>query len=108
MDVNTALDPERGQVFDDRGNPRVKHTPRGTPEMIVRMTIEMPEGALSPATGCLRPRAAPGRRGQSYELRLVSRARAAEIAGVSRAAFLAALGRLGALAFQMIDLEDPR
>lgn len=35
-----------------------------------------------------------------YEMRLVSQGRAAEIAGVSRAEFLAALGRYGVTPFQ--------
>ncbi len=70
---------------------------------MVRMTIEIPEGALAAmrkdpsgfATD-LRLAAAV----KWYELRLVSQARAAEIAGISRSEFLHALSRLGTTPFQ--------
>lgn len=70
---------------------------------MVRMTIEMPEGALaamrkdpSGFAADLRVAAAV----KWYELRLVSQARAAEIAGISRSEFLQALSRLGTTPFQ--------
>ena len=70
---------------------------------MVRMTIEMPEGALaamrkdpSGFAADLRVAAAV----KWYELRLVSQARAAEIAGISRSDFLQALSRLGTTPFQ--------
>lgn len=75
---------------------------------MVRMTIEVPEGALS-ALG-----KAPDAFARElqlvaaikwYELRLVSQGRAAEIAGLSRAAFVAALGRFGVSPFQ-VDLDE--
>jgi len=70
---------------------------------MVKMTIEMPEGALAAlrkdATGFaadLRLAAAA----KWYELRLVSQARAAEIAGLSRSEFLEAISRLSVTPFQ--------
>ena len=70
---------------------------------MVRMTIEMPEGALSAmrkdpdafASGMRLAAAA-----KWYELGLVSQGRAAEIAGVSRRAFLDTLSRFGVSPFQ--------
>ena len=41
-----------------------------------------------------------------YELGLVSQGRAAEIAGLSRAEFLAALGRYGVSPFQQGDVNE--
>lgn len=70
---------------------------------MVRMTIEMPEEALAAlredADGFsreLRLAAAV----KWYELRRVSQGRAAEIAGLSRAEFIDALGRYGVSPFQ--------
>lgn len=70
---------------------------------MVRMTIEMPEGALAglrkdPADfmGEMRLAAAV----KWYELKLVSQERAAEIAGLSRSQFIDALGRFGVTPFQ--------
>jgi predicted HTH domain antitoxin len=70
---------------------------------MVRMTIDMPEGALAALhkdpqafTQELRLAAAV----KWYELSLVSQGRAAEIAGLSRSEFLSALGRFGVSPFQ--------
>jgi predicted HTH domain antitoxin len=70
---------------------------------MVRMTIEMPEGALAALhkdpngfAQELRLAAAV----KWYELRLVSQGRAAEIAGITRSEFLGALGRFGVSPFQ--------
>lgn len=70
---------------------------------MVRMTIEMPEGALAALhkdpngfAQELRLAAAV----KWYELRLVSQGRAAEIAGITRSEFLDALGRFGVSPFQ--------
>ena len=67
------------------------------------MTIEVPDSALS-ALGKAPDAFARELRLVAavkwYELRLVSQGRAAEIAGVSRAAFVAALGRFGVSPFQ--------
>jgi predicted HTH domain antitoxin len=67
------------------------------------MTIEVPEGVLSalrkePAAFARELRLAAAVKW--YELRQISQARAAEIAGLSRADFLAALGRHGVSPFQ--------
>ncbi len=73
---------------------------------MVRMTIEMPEGALAAlredADGFskeLRIAAAV----KWYELRRISRSRAAEIAGLSQVDFLDALGRYDVLPFSEAD-----
>ncbi|MFN0062077.1 MAG: UPF0175 family protein [Myxococcaceae bacterium] len=70
---------------------------------MVRLTIDVPEGALSSLhkdpqgfTRELRLAAAV----KWYELRLLSQGRAAEVAGLSRAEFLDALGRFGVTPFQ--------
>jgi predicted HTH domain antitoxin len=70
---------------------------------MVRMTIEVPEGALAALRKDredfireLRLAAAV----KWYELRMISQGRAAEIAGLSRAAFIDALGRFGVSPFQ--------
>ncbi len=70
---------------------------------MVAMTIEVPEGVLSalrkdPAAFAKELRLAAAVKW--YELRQVSQARAAEIAGISRAEFLTALGRYGVSPFQ--------
>jgi predicted HTH domain antitoxin len=75
---------------------------------MVRMTIEMPDGALSAVGKAPEAFARELRLVAAvkwYELRVVSQGRAAEIAGVSRAAFVAALGRLGVSPFQ-VDLDE--
>ncbi len=70
---------------------------------MVSMTIDMPEGALAAmrkdSVGFaheMRLAAAV----KWYELRRVSQGRAAEIAGLSRAEFIAELGRFGVTPFQ--------
>ena len=70
---------------------------------MVHLTMEMPEGALASLrkdpTGFaqeMRLVAAI----KWYELRQVSQERAAQIAGISRAEFIAALGRYGVSPFQ--------
>ncbi len=70
---------------------------------MVRMTIEVPEGALSAlhqgpdeSSRALRLAAAV----KWYEMRRVSQGRAAEIAGVSRREFIEALSRYGVTPFQ--------
>ena len=70
---------------------------------MVRMTIEIPEGVLAslhedPASFARELRLAAAVKW--YEMRKVSQARAAEIAGVSRAELIAALGRFGVTPFQ--------
>jgi predicted HTH domain antitoxin len=72
------------------------------------MTIEMPEGALaalrkdpSAFASDLRLAAAA----KWYELRLVSQARAAEVAGLSRSEFLQAISHLGVMPFQCSAAE---
>jgi predicted HTH domain antitoxin len=70
---------------------------------MVRMTIEMPEGALAalhqdPQVFAREMRLAAAVKW--YELKAVSQGRAAEIAGVSRSEFLDALGRFGVSPFQ--------
>ena len=70
---------------------------------MVQLTIDVPEGALDAV------RKGPSKFTQEmrllaavkwYELQQVSQGRAAEIAGLSRAEFLAALGRLKVTPFQ--------
>lgn len=70
---------------------------------MVRMTIEVPEGALAalhqdPGGFAREMRLAAAVKW--YELKLVSQGRAAEIAGLSRSEFLDALGRFGVSPFQ--------
>jgi predicted HTH domain antitoxin len=70
---------------------------------MVQMTIEMPEGVLAalhkdPASFAKEMRLVAAVKW--YEMRQVSQARAAEIAGISRAEFLDTLGRFGVTAFQ--------
>ncbi len=75
---------------------------------MVRMTIEMPDGSLAAlhkdATGFaseMRLAAAV----KWYEMGTVSQGRAAEIAGLSRAAFINALSRFGVSPFQYFASE---
>ena len=75
---------------------------------MVQMTIDIPQGVLAalrkdPASfaGELRVVAAV----KWYEMRQVSQSRAAEIAGMSRTAFIEALGRFGASPFQYTGEE---
>jgi predicted HTH domain antitoxin len=70
---------------------------------MVQMTIEMPEGVLSalrkdPTAFAREMRLAAAVKW--YELRQVSQARAAEIAGISRREFIDALGRFDVTPFQ--------
>jgi predicted HTH domain antitoxin len=70
---------------------------------MVRMTIEMPEEALaalrmSPENFAQELRLAAAVKW--YELRRISQERAAKIAGLSRAAFLAELAQFGVSPFQ--------
>ncbi len=70
---------------------------------MVRVTIEMSEGVLSALGQAPEEFARELRLAAAvkwYELRRVSQGRAAEIAGISRAAFVEALGRLGVSVFQ--------
>jgi predicted HTH domain antitoxin len=67
------------------------------------MSLEMPEGALAalrkdPQSFVQELRLAAAVKW--YELRLLSQGRAAEVAGVSRAQFIEALGRFGVTPFQ--------
>lgn len=75
---------------------------------MVRMTIDMPEEALAalrkdPGSFASELRLAAAVKW--YEMRLVSQARAAEIAGMSRRGFMDSLGRFGVSPFQY-DAED--
>jgi predicted HTH domain antitoxin len=75
---------------------------------MVRMTIEVPESSLAalrkePGDFANEMRLAAAVKW--YEVGMVSQGRAAEIAGLSRAAFLAALGRFGVTAFQASAAE---
>lgn len=75
---------------------------------MVRMTIDVPEGAFSavgkaPDEFALELRLVAAVKW--YELRVVSQGRAAEIAGVSRTAFVESLARLGVSPFQQ-DADD--
>jgi predicted HTH domain antitoxin len=70
---------------------------------MVQMSLEMPEGALAalrkdPQSFVQELRLAAAVKW--YELRLLSQGRAAEVAGVSRAQFIEALGRFGVTPFQ--------
>lgn len=70
---------------------------------MVRMTIEVPEGALAALRKDPHGFAREMRLAAAvkwYELRLISQGRAAEIAGISRSEFLGALGRFGVSPFQ--------
>jgi predicted HTH domain antitoxin len=70
---------------------------------MVRIAIDMPEGALAALGEAPEAFARELRLAAAvkwYELRRVSQGRAAEIAGVTRAAFVEALGRFGVSPFQ--------
>jgi predicted HTH domain antitoxin len=78
---------------------------------MVQIRFEVPEGALAslhkdPASFARELRLAAAVKW--YELRMLSQERAAELAGVSRAEFLDALGRFGVSPFQYdaAELED--
>lgn len=70
---------------------------------MVEITLQVPEGAMAalrvdPAGFAREMRIAAAVKW--YELRLISQGRAAEIAGISRADFMGALGRFGVSPFQ--------
>jgi predicted HTH domain antitoxin len=70
---------------------------------MVRMTIEVPEGALAalhqdPQGFAQEMKVAAAVKW--FEMRTISQGRAAEIAGLSRSEFLEALGRFGVSPFQ--------
>lgn len=70
---------------------------------MVRLTIDLPEGAVSamrrdPEALAKEMRLAAA--AKWYELRLISQERAAEIAGLARSEFLTELGRMQVSAFQ--------
>jgi predicted HTH domain antitoxin len=70
---------------------------------MIHLTIEMPEGALAalrqdPATFTRELRLAAAVKW--YEMRRISQGKAAEIAGLSRSEFIAALGQFGVTPFQ--------
>jgi predicted HTH domain antitoxin len=70
---------------------------------MVRMTIELPEGALSALRKDPQAFASEMRLAAAvkwYELGVVSQGRGAEIAGLSRRAFIDALSRFGVSPFQ--------
>jgi predicted HTH domain antitoxin len=75
---------------------------------MIQLTIEMPEGALAalrqdPATFTRELRLAAAVKW--YEMRRISQGKAAEIAGLSRSEFIAALGQFGVTPFQY-DADD--
>jgi predicted HTH domain antitoxin len=70
---------------------------------MIQLTIEMSEGALAalrqdPATFTRELRLAAAVKW--YEMRRISQGKAAEIAGLSRSEFIAALGQFGVTPFQ--------
>ena len=70
---------------------------------MIQMTLEIPEGVLAalreePASFVRELRLAAAV--NWYKMRRISQGRAAEIAGVSRSEFIAALGRFGVSPFQ--------
>lgn len=75
---------------------------------MVELTLQVPEGAMAalrvdPAGFVREMRLAAAIKW--YEMRLLSQGRAAEIAGVPRAAFVDALGRFGVSPFQASAAE---
>jgi predicted HTH domain antitoxin len=75
---------------------------------MIQLTIEMPEGALAalrqdPATFTRELRLAAAVKW--YEMRRISQGKAAEIAGLSRSEFIAALGQFGVTPCQY-DADD--
>ena len=70
---------------------------------MVRMTIELSEGSLAALRKDPRQFADAMRLAAAvkwYEMRMISQGRAAEIAGLSRAAFIESLARFGVSPFQ--------
>ena len=78
---------------------------------MVRMVIELPEGSLAALRKDASEFASEMRLAAAvkwYEMRLVSQSKAAEIAGLSRAEFVDALGRFNVSPFQYTAEEVER